>query len=277
MSKQKNWFVTGAGRGFGREFATAALERGDRVTATARRKDTLRDLADRYGEALLPLPLDVTDRAEAQAAVDAAVERFGALDVVVNNAGYGLFGAVEEITDQQLRDQLEVNLFGAFHVTQAVLPILRKQGAGHIIQISTISGIASFPNLGGYSASKWALEGLSEALAQEVAGFGIKVTLVEPGQFATDWAGSSAVHADPLPEYDSLRARFDKQQSAMPAKFIGDPKGVGPALLEVVDAEEPPLRVLFGAMPTSLVPFLYEQRLQTWKQWEPVALTANGH
>ncbi|MFE3055257.1 oxidoreductase [Nocardia sp. NPDC059239] len=277
MSKQKNWFVTGAGRGFGREFATAALERGDRVTATARRKDTLRDLADRYGEALLALPLDVTDRAEAQAAVDAAVERFGALDVVVNNAGYGLFGAVEEITDQQLRDQLEVNLFGAFHVTQAVLPIMRKQGAGHIIQISTISGIASFPNLGGYSASKWALEGLSEALAQEVAGFGIKVTLVEPGQFATDWAGSSAVHADPLPEYDSLRARFDKQQSAMPAKFIGDPKGVGPAMLEVVDAEEPPLRVLFGAMPTSLVPFLYEQRLQTWKQWEPVALTANGH
>ncbi|WP_063041608.1 SDR family NAD(P)-dependent oxidoreductase [Nocardia pseudovaccinii] len=273
----KSWFVTGAGRGFGREFVSAALERGDRVAATARASHSLQALVDSFGDRILPLELDVRDRQAVFAAVGTAVERFGGLDVIVNNAGYGLFGTVEEITEEQLRDQLEVNLFGAFHVTQAVLPQLRKQGGGHIVQISTVGGIASFPNLGGYHASKWALEGLSEALAQEVASFGIKVTLVEPGPYATDWAGSSAVHADRDPNYEFLRSATEKRQSATPSGFIGNPKGVGPALLEVVDAPEPPLRVLFGSMPTQLVPDLYEQRLRSWKEWEAVSMRANGH
>lgn len=270
----KVWFITGTSRGFGREFAAAALGRGDRVAATARDAGSLDDLVAEYGDAVLPLALDVTDRAAAVAAVDAAVERFGRLDVVVNNAGYGLFGAVEEITPEQLRDQLEVNLFGVLNVTQAVLPVLREQGSGHIVQISTIGGVAAFPNLGGYHASKWALEGLTESLAQEVAGFGIKVTLVEPGGFATDWAGSSATHAAPLPAYDGLReAMASMRGSSAP----GDPTATGPALLKVVDAEQPPLRVFFGAMPTQMIPGLYQSRLDTWEQWKDVSVAADGH
>ncbi|WP_418277026.1 SDR family oxidoreductase [Isoptericola jiangsuensis] len=272
----KVWFITGAGRGFGKEFAKNALGRGDKVAATARDTAALTELAEQFGDDVLPLKLDVTDRDGVFAAVAAAEERFGRLDVVVNNAGYGLFGAVEELTVQQLRDQIEVNLFGVLHVTQAVLPILRAQSSGHIIQISTIGGITAFPNLGGYHASKWALEGLSDALAQEVAGFGIKVTLVEPGGFSTDWGGSSAVHATPQPQYDPLR----EQMSAMIADSgtsMGDPVAAGAAILKVVDAEQPPLRVFFGTAPTQIAPHVYQQRLDEWKQWEPLSIEADGH
>lgn len=269
----KIWFITGTSRGFGRQFAEAALERGDQVAATARDTSTLADLTERYGDAVLPLALDVTDKAAVQAGVSAAHEKFGRLDVVVNNAGYGLFGMVEEITEQQLRDQLETNLFGAFFVTQAVLPLLREQGSGHILQISTIGGIGAFPSLGGYHASKWALEGLSESLAQELAGTGVHVTLVEPGGFATDWAGSSAVHADPDPAYDHIRQAMSERSGD--AQY-GDPEAAGPALLQVVDAEEPPLRVLFGSQPTEIVKYLYASRLQTWADWEHVAHAAQG-
>ncbi|WP_030438282.1 SDR family NAD(P)-dependent oxidoreductase [Actinoplanes subtropicus] len=272
----KIWFITGAGRGFGRQFATAALSRGDKVAATARTKSTLDDLAAQYDDALLPLELDVTNRTDVISAVNAATEAFGRLDVVVNNAGYGLFGAVEEISEQELRDQMEVNLFGAFHVTQAVLPQLRTQGSGHIIQISTIGGIAGLPNLGGYSASKWALEGLSESLAAEVAPFGINVTLIEPGLFGTDWAGSSAVHATPQPQYEPLRDAANAQIATMPPGMIGDPAAAADAILTIVDADKPPLRVLFGTLPTMMVPTLYADRLATWEAWKAVSLQANG-
>ncbi|MDP9794512.1 NAD(P)-dependent dehydrogenase (short-subunit alcohol dehydrogenase family) [Catenuloplanes nepalensis] len=269
----KVWFITGTSRGFGRSFAESALGRGDQVAATARDTATLDDLVATYGDDVLPLALDVTDSAAVTAAVNAAHERFGRLDVVVNNAGYGLFGAIEEISEQQLRDQLETNLFGAFSVTRATLPILRAQGSGHIVQISTIGGVGAFPNLGGYHASKWALEGFSEALAQEVAGFGITVTLVEPGGFATDWAGSSAVHADPHPAYQPLR---DAMASRAGGAQYGDPAAAGPALLQIVDADHPPLRVLFGSQPVGLVKHLYAQRLQTWADWEHVSHAAQG-
>lgn len=269
----KTWFITGAGRGFGKEFAKTALERGDRVAATARKVADLDDLVQQYGDAVVPLTLDVTDRAAVFSAVEKATDALGRLEVVVNNAGYGLFGAVEEITEQQLRDQLEVNLFGVLHVTQAVLPVLREQGSGHIVQISTVGGIAAFPNLGGYHASKWALEGLSESLAQEVGQFGIKVTLVEPGGFETDWSGASAAHADQNPIYDGLRKSLAERQAGA---NLGDPTAAGPALLQIVDAEQPPLRVFFGAMPTQLAPHLYQQRLDTWEQWKNVSLQAQG-
>jgi len=269
----KIWFITGAGRGFGHEFTKAALGRGDKVAATARDEAALGALAQEYGDAFLPLALDVTDRDAVFAAVARTKEAFGRIDVVVNNAGYGLFGMVEEITEEQLRHQLEVNLFGPFHVVQAVLPILREQGSGHIIQISTVGGIAAFPNLGGYHASKWGLEGLSEALAQEVAGFGIKVTLVEPGPFSTDWSGSSAVHGEPDPVYDEVRAAREASRSA---SIVGDPAATGPAILKLVDAQEPPLRVLFGIQPTRIVPPLYERRLKTWADWEWLSVESNG-
>jgi NAD(P)-dependent dehydrogenase (short-subunit alcohol dehydrogenase family) len=268
----KVWFVTGASKGFGRAFVLAALERGDRVAATARNTDTLTDLVEKYGDAVLPIELDVTDRDQAFAAVKTAHDTFGRLDIVINNAGYGLFGTVEEITEQQLRDQLETNLFGVFHVTQAVLPILREQGSGHIIQISTIGGIAAFPSLGGYHASKWALEGMTEALAQEVAGFGIKVTLVEPGGFDTDWGSASAVVADAKPQYQGLHDAMASRRGAPQPK----PVGFGSAILKVIDAEKAPLRVFFGEQPTLIAPHIYQQRLAEWAEWAPVSREAEG-
>ncbi|MGW5152946.1 oxidoreductase [Rhodococcus koreensis] len=274
----KTWFITGAGRGLGKEFARAALSRGDTVAATARNTSALDDMVQKFGEAVLPLQLEVTDRDAAFAAVKAAHEKFGHLDVVVNNAGYGLFGMVEEIAEQQLRDQLEVNLFGVLHVTQAVLPIMRAQGSGHIIQISTIGGIGAFPNLGGYHASKWALEGMSESLAQEVASFGINVTLIEPGGYSTDWAGSSATHADEIADYKPFRDVVNEQMAQnMSPEMIGDPVAAGHAILRIVDAEQPPLRVLYGTLATQMVPGIYQQRLDEWEQWKPVSLEAGGH
>jgi NAD(P)-dependent dehydrogenase (short-subunit alcohol dehydrogenase family) len=267
------WFVTGASRGFGRSFVEAALAHGDQVVAAAREVAALDGLATTYGPALAPIQLDVTDRSAVGEAVQHAVDHFGRLDVVVNNAGYGLFGAVEELSEQQLRDQLETNFFGAVWVTQAVLPHMRRQGSGHLVQISSVGGVAAFPLLGGYHASKWALEGLSESLAQEVGGLGIKVTIVEPAPFATDWAGSSAVFTDPNPAYDQARAGIGaRRQGVAP----GDPTAAGDALLEIVDAENPPLRVFFGTTGLELVPAVYEARLRTWSEWAHVAKRAQG-
>ena len=204
-SNGKVWFITGTSKGFGRIWAEAALERGDSVAATARDEATLEPLVESYGERVLAQALDVTDKAAVDAAVAAAHERFGRLDVVVNNAGYGYFGTIEEVDEAGARAQIETNLFGALWVTKAALPILREQGSGHFIQVSSIGGVTAFPGIGLYHASKWGLEGLSQSLAREVGRFGVKVTLVEPIGYTTDWAGPSAVTADPMPEYEWVR------------------------------------------------------------------------
>src|SRR3954471_4481139 len=234
----RTWFITGSSRGFGREWAIAALERGDSVAGTARDTGSLDDLVERFGDRILPLKLDVTDRAAVFDAVETAHRRFGRLDVVVNNAGYGQFGLIEEVSEAEARAQFETNVFGALWVTQAALPILREQGSGHILQVSSIGGISAFPTVGIYHASKWGLEGFSQALAQEVAGFGIHVTLVEPGGFSTDWGGSSARHATPIAAYDEARAQMAEAR----AKRIGtpgNPSTSAEAILRVVDAEQP--------------------------------------
>ena len=197
----KTWFITGTSKGFGREWAIAALDRGDRVAATARNTATLHDLVEKYGDAILPIELDVNDRAADFAAVALAHKTFGSLDIVVNNAGYGQFGMIEEISEEDARAQIETNVFGALWVTQAALPFMREQGSGHILQVSSIGGISAFPNVGAYHASKWALEGFSQALAQEVEDFGIHVTLIEPGGFSTDWAGPSAKKSTDIAAY----------------------------------------------------------------------------
>ncbi len=272
---QKVWFITGASRGFGREWAIAALERGDSVAATARDTTTLDDLAAKYGDRFLPLQLDVTDRAADFAAVQAANERFGRLDVVVNNAGYGHFGFVEELAEDEVRAQLETNLFGALWVTQAALPILRAQGSGHILQVSSIGGISAFPLVGAYHASKWALEGISQSLAAEVAPFGIHVTLIEPGGFATDWAGPSSKHSAQLPEYAEFHEKVQEQRKQR-VGTPGDPTASSAAVLELVDAEEPPLRCFFGTAPLGIAKADYAQRIATWEQWQPVAERAQG-
>jgi len=270
----KTWFITGTSRGFGREWAKAALSRGDKVAATARNTDSLRGLVNEYGDSILPLQLDVTDRDADFAAVKQAHEHFGRLDVIVNNAGYGLFGAIEEISEAEARAQLETNFFGALWVTQAALPYLREQGSGHIIQVSSIGGIAAFPaGVGLYHASKWALEGFSDALSQEVSQFGIKVTLIEPGGFSTDWAGSSSVHAtENNPLYNNIRGF----RSTIDSKR-GDPKASAEAILKVADAENPPLRLLLGDFAFDYVKELYQKRLATWAEWETVSRAADGN
>jgi NAD(P)-dependent dehydrogenase (short-subunit alcohol dehydrogenase family) len=271
----KVWFITGTSRGFGREWTIAALDRGDRVAATARDTATLDDLVARYGDALLPIRLDVTDRDADFAAVKQAHDHFGRLDIVVNNAGYGQFGFIEELSEQEARDQIETNVFGALWITQAALPYLRAQRSGHILQVSSIGGITAFQNVGIYHASKWALEGFSQALAQEVESFGIHITLIEPGGFDTDWAGSSSRRAEQLPDYAAAHAQADAARSKRTAKS-GDPKASAAAVLKIVDAEKPPLRVFFGELPLQLARADYESRLATWEEWQPVAVEAGG-
>ncbi|GGF43980.1 SDR family oxidoreductase [Williamsia phyllosphaerae] len=271
----KVWFITGTSRGFGREWAIAALERGDKVAATARDTSKLDDLAAKYGDALLPIELDVTDRDADFAAVKKAHDTFGRLDIVINNAGYGLFGFVEEVSEAEARDQLETNVFGALWITQAALPIMREQRSGHILQVSSIGGISAFPLVGLYHASKWALEGFSQSLAQEVEDFGIHVTLIEPGGFSTDWSGPSAKHATELDAYaDAHKAAQEgrKKRSGTP----GDPTASARALLKVIDAEKPPLRVFFGEAPLGIAKADYESRIKNWEQWQDVALEAQG-
>jgi NAD(P)-dependent dehydrogenase (short-subunit alcohol dehydrogenase family) len=269
----KTWFITGTSRGFGREWATAALERGDRVTGTARDPGTLDDLKEKYGEALLPMALDVTDRPAVFDAVRQAHQHFGRLDVVVNNAGYGQFGMVEELSEEEARAQIETNLFGALWVTQAALPFLREQGSGHFLQVSSIGGISAFPGIGMYHASKWGLEGISQALAAEVKDFGIKVTLIEPGGFSTDWGGSSARHADALDVYAPMHAASRERRAG---NTPGDPESSAEAVLRIVDADEPPLRAFLGSAPLGIAERDYESRLSTWREWQPVAELAQG-
>ena len=271
----KVWFITGTSKGFGRIWAEAALERGDRVVATARNASTLTDLVERYGDNVLALKLDVTDKAAVEAAIARAHEHFGRLDVVVNNAGYGLFGMVEEVSEADARAQLETNLFGALWVTQAALPIMREQRSGHIIQVSSIGGVNAFPMVGLYHASKWGLEGMSQALAQEVAGFGIHVTLVEPTGFSTDWSGPSSVQSEHNPAYAEFREQvmeMRKQRLGTP----GDPEATGPAILKVVDADEPPLRVFFGVGLLDQIKGEYAKRIENWERWDDVAVASHG-
>jgi len=270
----KVWFITGTSKGFGRIWAEAALARGDQVVATARDVKTLAPLVERYRDRTLALPLDVTDRAAVFKTVAQAKERFGRIDVAVNNAGFGLFGAIEEVSEAEARDQIETNLFGALWVTQAVLPIMRAQGSGHILQVSSIGGVNAFPTVGLYHASKWGLEGFSTSLAAEVAPFGIKVTLIEPAGYATDWGGPSAKRATPLSAYDPARAAIAGWRSK---NVPGDPEATGAAVLKIVDAKEPPLRVFFGTAGFPMTKTEYEKRLATWEQWNAIAVEAQGN
>ena len=273
----KVWFITGSSRGFGRVWAEAALKRGDKVAATARNTATLTDLIQTYDDAILPIALDVTNRGADFEAIARTRERFGRLDVVINNAGYGLFGAIEEITEEQARAQIDTNLFGALWITQAALPIMREQRRGHIIQVSSIGGVIALPELGLYHASKWGLEGFSEALSYEVAPFGIHVTIIEPGGYATDWSGSSAVHASALPAYQRVRESLrESQAQARAGQALGVPEATAAAILKVVDAEQPPLRLIFGPR-ISFVRQRYAERLATWNEWEDVTLAAQGN
>lgn len=269
----KVWFITGTSKGFGHVWAEAALQRGDKVVATARNMESLQTLNEQYGENVLTLALDVTDKAAVNRTVKQAHEHFGHLDVIINNAGYGQLGSIEEISEQEAHDQMETNLFGALWVTQAALPYLREQGSGHIIQISSIGGVTAFPNSGLYHASKWGLEGLSQALSQEVQPFGIKVTLVEPIVYATDFAGSSAKVAGQLPAYDHVREAMRSRRSS---SIRGKPEASGSVMLKLVDMQEPPLRIFFGKGANEMIHTEYEKRLAEWDRFKALSEEATG-
>jgi NAD(P)-dependent dehydrogenase (short-subunit alcohol dehydrogenase family) len=270
-SETRVWFITGASRGLGRAFTEAALAAGDRVAGAARDTSPLDDLAAQHPDRLLALRLDVTDRSAVFAAVDEAVEHFGRLDVVVNNAGALFAGMVEEFTEAQARAQMELNFFGALWVSQAVLPQLRAQGSGHIVQISSIGALGGFPSTGLYSASKFALEGMSEALAAEAAAFGVKVTIVQPGGYWTDLYTSSTA-TSPNPSYDPLRAELEKQWSE--GSIDSEPQLAAEAVMKLVTSDNPPLRLLLGSMVYDLAFDISRQRMDTWAGWEDVSRAA---
>jgi NAD(P)-dependent dehydrogenase (short-subunit alcohol dehydrogenase family) len=274
----RTWFITGASRGLGRSFAQAALAAGDRVAATARDTASLHDLVAEHGDAVLPIELDVTNHDAAFAAVRGAHDRLGRLDIVVNNAGYGVSAAIEELSEEQARRQIEVNLFGAVWVTQAALPILRAQGSGWIVQVSSIGGLAAFPLTGIYHASKWALEGFSETLRQEVEPFGIRVLMVEPSGFRTDWAGSSMDRAEPIAAYQGIEAiasRRAAQQESNNGSQPGNPELAAQALLTTLDRDDPPFRLLLGNLAYDVATDRYETRLKEFHAGEQVARGAD--
>ena len=269
---KKIWFITGASRGFGRIWAEAALMRGDQVTATARNLADISDLAARFGDAVLPLALDVTNSAQVQQVVEQAHRRFGRLDVLVNNAGSSLLAATEEASDDQIRDLFDTNYFGMVRVLRAALPLLRQQGTGHILGISSGLGITSLPLIGFYCATKWAVEAMHEALALEVKPFSIKVTLVEPAAYATDF-GKSAKIADVLEPYDDFRKQV---MACLSTIERGDPQATSEAILKLVDAENPPLRLGLGTTILPRARAAYAERIATWEAWEDVTNTAMG-
>ena len=269
----KVFLITGASRGFGKLWAEAFLKRGDKVAATARTLDHLNELVEKYGNAVLPIKLDVNSREESFRAVKQAKDYFGKIDVLINNAGYGLFGAIEETTEQEAREQIETNFFGVLWVTQAALPIMREQKSGHIIQVSSFLGLVTLPVLGLYNASKFAVEGLTETLATEVAGFGIKVSLIEPNGFSTDWAGASAIQTEQTEVYAPLKKAF--LEGATPDTW-GKPEATVDAVIKLVDSANPPLRLLLGKIAYPAVKQNYENRLASFAEWKDVSATAHG-
>jgi NAD(P)-dependent dehydrogenase (short-subunit alcohol dehydrogenase family) len=240
------WLITGTSSGLGRALAQTALDHGDRVVATARSTDRIADLERRFGDRAVALPLDVTDAGQARTAIDAAVRAFGRIDVVVNNAGYGALGAVEELTDDELRRQFETNLFGALNVTRAALPQLRRQRSGHIVQLSSLSATVANPGEGAYVGSKAALQGLSESLAKEVAPLGIRVTILQPGPFRTDFAGRSLQKAEPIDDYAETVGAARELLRELDGAQPNDPTRGAEAIIHAVEADNPPLRLALG-------------------------------
>lgn len=269
----RTWFLTGASRGLGALWAEAILARGDRLAATARDKAALAPLSERYCDRFLPLQLDVRDSGTVRDAVQSAEAAFGGIDVLVNNAGHLLVGAVEEVGEEQARAQLEVNYFGALWASRAVLPGMRERRTGRILQVSSLGGLVAYPALGIYQASKWALEAMSESLAAEVAAYGIHVTLIEPVMFPTGLASASP-QARQDPAYDHARqALFAGAASGLTP---GDPAATAEALMALVETPEPPLRVLFGTGGLEAVRTEYAARLAGFEQWDHLARLAQG-
>jgi NAD(P)-dependent dehydrogenase (short-subunit alcohol dehydrogenase family) len=269
------WLITGSSRGLGRAMAEAVLADGHSLVATARRPAELADLAERYGERVRLVALDVTDAAAAKNAVQAAVAAFERLDVLVNNAGYADVGSIEDTDDAIFRAQIETNLFGVINVTKAAIPVMREQGSGHIIQMSSIGGRTNAPGIAPYQTAKWAVEGFSGVLAKEVGPLGVKVTIVEPGGFRTDWAGSSMTIRESRPEYDSTIGAMIRFRATMADKALGDPAKAAQAILKIAGIEEPPLRLLLGGDAAHLADLDNQARIETDRKWRALSLSTD--
>jgi NADP-dependent 3-hydroxy acid dehydrogenase YdfG len=274
--KDRTWFITGASTGFGRTLAEEVLKAGGKVVATARNRDRVADLETKYPQRAKALALDVTDAGQVDSGVTQAFAQFGQVDVLVNNAGYGVAGAIEEVSEAEYMPMFETNIFGLLRVTRAFLPHLRKQRSGHILNLSSIGGLVASPGMGYYNATKFAVEGLSEALAAEVAPLGIRVTIVEPGPFRTDFLGRSGVVAKArIADYDATAGNMRKYFAENDGKQKGDPLRAVHAMMQVVESPNPPLRLLLGRSALERL----RGKLATWEreiaEWEKVTLGAD--
>lgn len=274
QQKNKVWFITGSSRGFGRIWAEAALKRGDKVATTARSLQSIADLKEKYGGNVLTLALDVTDAEQVKATVQQAYDYFGRLDIVLNNAGYSLVGTIEEASADEIRVLYETNVLGPVAVIQAALPLLRKQGYGHIIGTSSNLGHVTLPVIGYYCSSKWAFEAIHESLAAEVKQFGIKVTIIEPGAYATEFGSPQSLRFSAgLDIYTNYKTDFFNSLKDLER---GDPEATPPALFQVVDAAEPPLRFFLGSHNLPWTKKVYDERMAEWEKWAEVSNSAQG-
>ncbi len=266
---KKVWFITGSSRGFGRIWTEAILKRGDKVAATARRLESIKDFKEKYGENVLTLELDVTKQDQIKMAVVQAFTHFGRLDVILNNAGYSLVGTIEEASAENIRALYETNVLGPVSVIQAVLPILRKQGKGRILGVSSGLGHLAYPIIGYYCSSKWAFEAIHESLAAEIKQFGIDVTIIEPGAYATEFGSATSLKfANSIDVYDGLKSQFIE---GLKNSERGDPNATADAIFKVVDTENPPLRLFLGSQNLPEIKKVYAQRIETWEEWEHVS------
>ena len=271
----KIWFITGSSRGLGRSLTEAVLAKGDKVAATARNPEQLKDLADKYPGQLYAVKLDVTNKEQIISAVENTVQHFGRIDVLVNNAGFGIIGAAEAFSDEQVRSQLETNLYAPIEITRLVLPYMRKQGSGNILQISSVGGRVGNPGLSMYQAAKFGLSGFSEAISKEVADLGIHVTCVEPGGFRTDWAGDSMTYAPSVAGYETTvdaRIEFFKSGKFVP---MGDPEKAAQVMVNLVDSPEPPMHLVLGSEAIAILKQADASRTAEMEKWMPVSLSTD--
>jgi NAD(P)-dependent dehydrogenase (short-subunit alcohol dehydrogenase family) len=271
----KIWFITGSSRGLGRSLTEAVLAKGDKVAATARNTEQLKDLANKYPDQLYAVKLDVTNKEQIISAVESTIAHFGRIDVLVNNAGFGIIGAAEAFSDEQVRSQLETNLYAPIEITRVVLPYMRKQGSGNILQISSVGGRVGNPGLSMYQAAKFGLSGFSEALSKEVADLGIHVTCVEPGGFRTDWAGDSMTYAPSVAGYETTvdaRIEFFKSGKFVP---MGDPEKAAQVMVNLVDSPEPPMHLVLGSEAIAILKQADAARTAEMEKWLPVSLSTD--
>jgi NAD(P)-dependent dehydrogenase (short-subunit alcohol dehydrogenase family) len=273
---EKIWFITGSTRGLGRSLTEAVLKSGDKVAATARNTQHLDELIRDYPGQVFAVKMDVTDEAQVNAGVAKAIDHFGRLDVVVNNAGFGIIGAAEAFTHQQIVDQIDTNLYGPIYVTRAVLPQLRKQRSGHILQISSLGGRVGAPGLSIYQAAKFGLVGFSEAVSKEIAPLGIKLTIVEPGGFRTDWAGASMSYAEPIADYDQTVGARERLFKGENFKLVGDPDKAAKVMIDVINHPEPPLHLILGSEAVGLLQKVEAGRQAEFEKWIPVSLSTDA-